>query len=539
MFTDARRLDTGSVVETDICIVGAGAAGITLALEFQDKGYRVALLDSGGLDLEDEVQALNQGSCVSDWQIDPMWTRLRQFGGTTGHWGGNCAPLDPWDLEARPWVPDSGWPFGRDELDAVYPKAFSYCQLPSDHPDQVNADYWSRQDAAFAERRITLGGHLREKVYLKSPPTRFGEVYRETLANPDGHCTVFLHAHVLEIETDDGGVTARSIVLAGPDGARSRISARVFVLAGGLENARLLLLSTGTLPSGLGNGYDTVGRWFMTHLALRTGSAVLDIAQGAAHYYGLDGWEARFQGSVVPFAVAIQPSQEVQRSRHMLNSVVFFDESYGGERSAGFKALRRIVKRALYGQVPDDLGGDLAKVLGDVDEIASALYGRATGDARYRTLELSYFAEQAPNRDSRLMLGDRLDRNGQRELVIDWRTSEIDKHTILESQRLLAEEFGRIGLGRIKVEFSSLEDPWPSVPDSAAHFMGSTRMHDDPRHGVVNANCRVHGMENLYVAGGSVFPTSGSAMVTMNIVALSVRLARHLVEKLSRTAFNP
>ena len=223
----------------------------------------------------------------------------------------------------------------------------------------------------------------------------------------------------------------------------------------------------------------------------------------------------------------------------MLNSVVFFDESYGGERSAGFKALRRIVKRALYGQVPDDLGGDLAKVLGDVDEIASALYGRATGDARYRTLELSYFAEQAPNRDSRLMLGDRLDRNGQRELVIDWRTSEIDKHTILESQRLLAEEFGRIGSGRIKVEFSSLEDPWPSVPDSAAHFMGSTRMHDDPRHGVVNANCRVHGMENLYVAGGSVFPTSGSAMVTMNIVALSVRLARHLVEKLSRTAFNP
>ena len=222
----------------------------------------------------------------------------------------------------------------------------------------------------------------------------------------------------------------------------------------------------------------------------------------------------------------------------MLNSVVFLDESYGGERSPGFKALRRIVKRALYGQIPDDLSGDLAKVLSDVDGIASALYGRYSGDADYRVLELGYFSEQAPNRDSRLRLGDNLDRNGQRELVIDWQSSEIDKRTILETQALLSAEFGDMGLGRIKVEFNDMSDPWPKVPDSASHFMGSTRMHDDPRHGVVNRNCRVHGMENLYIAGGSVFPTSGSAMVTMNIVALSVRLAHYMIQKLSRTASN-
>jgi choline dehydrogenase-like flavoprotein len=151
-----------------------------------------------------------------------------------------------------------------------------------------------------------------------------------------------------------------------------------------------------------------------------------------------------------------------------------------------------------------------------------------TGDRSYRTLEIGYFAEQAPNRNSRLMLGDAPDAFGQRQLVVDWRPSDIDKLTILKTQELLSRHFGGIGLGRLLVEFDDISDPWPNNPDSAAHFMGSTRMSTDPRRGVVDQNCRVHGMENLYIAGGSVFPTSGSAMVTMNIVALSVRLANHL-----------
>jgi choline dehydrogenase-like flavoprotein len=535
MILNGSSLGNGAVVETDICIIGAGAAGITLAMEFLNSGYRVVLLESGGLDLESEVQALNQGSCVSEWKIDPEWTRLRQFGGTTMHWGGNCSPLDPWDFEARDWVKDSGWPFGRDELDKVYSKAFSYCQLPS---DQYDAGHWATVNDDFGARRMKLGDKLREKIYLKSPPTRFGEVYRAALDGKDRDCLVFLNTHVAEIETDDSGAVVTGVSVLRPGSVMARVTARAFVLAGGMENARLLLLSDRIIPNGLGNGYDTVGRWFMTHLAFTSGTAVIDIADGAAHYYGLSGWEARFQSAVVPFAVGIQPTEQEQRNRRMLNAVVFLDESYGGERSPGFKALRRIVKRALYGQVPDDLSGDLAKVLSDVDDIASALYGRFTGDARYRVLELGYFSEQAPNRDSRLRLGDKLDFNGQRELVIDWQPSEIDKHTILETQKLLASEFGRMGLGRIKVDFSEMSDPWPKVPDSAAHFMGSTRMHDDPKQGVVNRNCRVHGMENLYIAGGSVFPTSGSAMVTMNIVALSVRLARHMIEKLSHSASN-
>lgn len=525
MIVDVRSLPDGARLETGICIVGAGAAGITLALELIGRGIDVALLESGGLDFEDAVQDLNQGICISDWKIDPMWTRLRQFGGTTGHWGGNCAPLDAWDFEERFWVEDSGWPFDQSELEKAYPRAFDYCQLPA---SSFSAADWAAADADFARCRIQTGAALGEKVYLKSPPTRFGDVYRDRLTDPKGRCTVYLHAHVQEIETDDGGIAVTALRLAASADKTMRISAKSFVLAGGLENARLLLLSRSVMPNGLGNGYDTVGRWFMGHLAVRTGTAQISIEDGAARYYGLGGWENRFQGGQIPFCVGLQPSWEFQQSARILNSTVFFDESFSGEKSPGFKALRRIARRIVRGQTPDDLGGDLAAVVGDLDQVAGALYGRATGDASYRTLEIDYFAEQAPNRDSRLMLGDARDAFGQPQLEIDWRSSEIDKWTILKTQELLSQHFGDVGLGRLRVEFDDISDPWPNNPDSAAHFMGSTRMSSDPRRGVVDPNCRVHGMANLYIAGGSVFPTSGSAMVTMNIVALSVRLADHL-----------
>jgi choline dehydrogenase-like flavoprotein len=530
MIIDARTLPDGEKLETAVCIVGGGAAGITLALELTGRSIPVILLESGGLDFEDAAHDLNNGSCVSDWKIDPVWTRLRQLGGTTGHWGGNCAPLDPWDFDQRPWVEDSGWPFGRSEIEPFYPKAFEYCQLPS---DDFSADHWAATDDDFARCRIPAGTDLTEKVYLKSPPTRFGEVYRDRLSDENGLCTVYLHAHVQEIETDDAGISVTSLRLAGPDGRTVRVAARTFILAGGLENARLLLLSTSAQPRGLGNGYDTVGRWFMTHLAVRTGIAQVTVADGAARFYGLGGWESRFQGGTIPFCVGLQPTADFQRRNQILNCSVFLDESYAGEKSPGFKALRRIARRVLHGQTPDDLAGDLASVIGDIDDVASALYGRVTGNAAYRLLELGYFAEQAPNRDSRLMLGDDFDAFGQRQLVIDWHALDIDKLTILKTQALMAREFGAAGLGRLRTDFDLMTDPWPHTPDSAAHFMGSTRMSDNPRRGVVDSDCRVHDMENLYIAGGSVFPTSGSAMVTMNIVALSVRLANHLGSQLS------
>jgi len=163
MITDLRNLPDGAVVEADICIVGAGAAGITLAMELLGHGFRVALLESGGLDFEDDIQSLNDGDCVSEHKVDLTWTRLRYFGGTTGHWGGNCAPLDTHDFQERPWVPDSGWPFGKEELAGFYPRAGRYCELPSNN---YEPDHWAQVSDKFHAGRIPVGGDQIGKRYF-------------------------------------------------------------------------------------------------------------------------------------------------------------------------------------------------------------------------------------------------------------------------------------------------------------------------------------------------------------------------------------
>lgn len=531
MITDLRSLPDETSVETDVCIVGAGAAGITLAMELLGHDFRVCLLESGGLDFEDEIQALNDADCVGEHRVDLLWSRLRYFGGTTGHWGGNCAPLDEQDFEERAWVPDSGWPFPKSELDASYPKAYEYCELPSAN---FSADYWAAQSASFRERRISLAGDpIGEKIMLKSPPTRFGEVYRNALAQPGNRCDVYLHANVVEIETNEEANRVTALRTKGIDGQTCRFRAGVFILASGIENARLLLLSNRVRPRGLGNDHDVVGRYFMAHTTLRTGRAMLSLPEGTASYYATLGWEQRFLNEISPFIDALQPSRAAQEREGILNSVVFFEESYEGEKTPGFVAMRRIAKQIVHGRMPSNLVRDLGIVVGDLDEVVKALYARSVGDRSYKILQTRFFCEQAPDRDSRVGLGDDLDALGQRKLVLDWRLNDLDKRTVIRTQKLLAEQFGGLGVGRLQVEFDSETDPWPRGVDSSAHFMGTTRMSTDPRRGVVDGDCRVHGIDNLYVAGGSVMPTSGATMVTVNIVALAVRLAGHLRSRLS------
>jgi len=530
MFIDLRSVPDGTTIDADVCIVGGGAAGITLAMELLGHGQRVCLLESGGLDFEDDVQALNDGDCVSEQKIDLLWSRLRYFGGTTGHWGGNCAPLDSQDFEERPWVPNSGWPFSIAEMDPYYPRAYRYCELPVAN---FSADFWAERSEDFRNRRLSLKGDpISEKIFLKSPPTRFGEVYRAELVKPDNKCSIYLHANVTEIETDAEAGQVVSLRTGDTDGRSCHFRAKVFILAAGLENARLLLLSDRVRPQGLGNDHDTVGRYFMAHTTLRTGRAMLSLPEGTASYYATLGWEQRFQSEVNPFIDALQASREAQEREGILNSVVFFEESYDGERTPGFKAMRRIAKQIVYGRMPDNLINDLGTVIGDLDQVVKALYARSFGDASYKILQTRFFSEQAPNRDSRIMLGPDRDALGQRKLMLDWRLTDLDKRTVLRTQKLLAEQFGTLGIGRLRIDFQSESEPWPTGVDSSAHFMGSTRMSRDPRFGVVNENCRVHGIDNLYVAGGSVFPTSGATMVTVNIVALAIRLADHLRSRL-------
>jgi len=523
---DGRRLDDGAVLACDLCIAGAGAAGITLARELAGRRSKVCLLESGGLELEDDVQGLYVGSSVGLPYFALDACRLRYFGGTTNHWAGRCRPLDPIDFEERAWVPLSGWPLARSALEPYYRRAHELCEL---------GPYGYRPEALDIppDRLLPLDPATFEHLLWQySPPTRFGAAYRSDLeqaANVD----VVLHANLLAIDTDDDGRTVRGFTAGTLDGRRFAVRARLYVLAcGGLENPRLLLASDHKASVGVGNHNDMVGRCFMDHPHL-SAARVLLADPKALDWYNYSRLD--FSQSGTPVLGALHASAGLQRQEGVLNydaNVIDDNVGYGG-----YAALRRVWNAIEAGELPDDLSADLWQALVDIDDTFAGLLGRFE-IREYRPERASFrlwsFAEQAPNPDSRVVLGEETDALGLPRIRLDWRMTPLDKRSLRVVHRKLAAELGRTGLGRMRIdEWLTADDvTWPAEVAGGFHHMGTTRMASDPKHGVVDADCLVHGMDNLYIAGSSVFATAGSANPTLTIVALALRLADTLQARL-------
>ncbi len=508
MFLDARSLPNDTAIDTDLCIVGAGAAGITIARELAGQPYRIVLLESGGLEIDAPTQALYEGAVVGRAYDRLDAVRLRYFGGATNHWDGNAWPLSPIDFEPRPWIPHSGWPFDYTALEPYYRRAQILCELG---PDGFDPATWSPRRTAAPPFEPAA---FEQRISQTSPPTRFGERYRrdiETAANID----TYLHANATEfVRTAVRISEARCATLAGNE---FKVTARAFVLAcGGLENPRLLLSSTGRdYPAGLGNRHDRVGRFFMDHFHAVAGVALLN-DRSMVDFYSETETEPPSRGFT-----ALSDAAQAQHETTNLQLRVA-----RGSPSGGVAALRGIARDARAGRWPDQFGERLAEVLGDVDDVARELGHRAGLGAVPRTIIA--VTEQTPNPNSRVSLGIDRDALGMRRLQLDWRHSAIDKRSVRVALELFGRELGRLGLGRVRIDLDADDSAWTEPGWPGPHHMGTTRMHDDPRQGVVDRHGRVHETENLYVAGSSVFPTSGSSHPTLTIVALSLRLADHL-----------
>jgi FAD dependent oxidoreductase len=266
---DAHKVPEGRTVETEVCIVGAGAAGITLALEFVNQPFRVCLLESGSLEFDQATQSLYDGEIAGLPYTSLKAARARYFGGTTNHWNGWCRPLDEIDFQTREWIPHSGWPFGRAHLEPYYKRAQKICQLG---PFNYDAEAWQTQDAPSLP---LAGGRVITTVFQFSPPTRFGQLYRDEIVHARNIST-YLRANVLEIEATKTGKTVTRLRVACLQGNKFWISAKFFILAtGGIENARLLLASNKVYAAGLGNQNGIVGRFFMDHVNLDSGAILL------------------------------------------------------------------------------------------------------------------------------------------------------------------------------------------------------------------------------------------------------------------------
>lgn len=515
MFSDAREIPDGASIEADICIVGAGAAGITIARELIGTPLQVCLLESGGFEFEPETQTLAAGEVSANIAMALDTARLRFFGGTTNHWTGYCRPLAAGDFERRAWVPHSGWPISRAELDSYYARAQAVLQLGTyDYAPQRYAEAL----APFYQKPI-FDGALEVGIYQRSAPLRFGSAYRGEL-DAARNVTVHLHANVVEIEVNEGASQVLGLKIAHFDGRSARVRARQYVLAmGGIENARLLLASDARTERGLGNGRDLVGRYFMEHPSWIPARVVLNEDPDVARNL--------FAGTDDRIEARLHLTEEAGAKAGILRfmTALRFDDQ-GLSTTPGWSAFTRLRRQAMHGEFPDDLFNEIRSILADLDGVGANL--RRKFFSRASAVIVDTQVEQAPNPDSRVQLLDERDALGLRKVRLAWQQTDLDRRSLRRALEILGQEFGRHGLGRVRMEdwvVAGRGEP-PVIP--AFHHMGTTRMSADPASGVVDRDCRVHEIANLYVAGSSVFPTSGTAHPTLTIVALALRLADRL-----------
>ncbi len=527
MFRDAREIEDASVIECDLAVVGAGAAGIAIAHSMAGSRHQVCLVESGGLEFDPAVQDMYVGDVVGLPYDKLDIARLRFFGGATNHWAGRSRPLDEIDFETREWVPYSGWPITRAELEPFYLRAQEMCQLG---PFEYRAESWLGPDEVALPLEEEA---LRSLVWQYSPPTRFGEAYGaelEAASNVD----VLLHANLVEIAANEAGTRVEALQVATLDGRRLTVRAREFVLAcGGLENARLLLIANQGDAGGLGEGREHVGRFFMEHPHLAAARALVT----EPHLLGFYDYGRRAvprHGHSIVGCLNLSPAE--QRRQGVLNCD--FNVTADNVGDTGFAAMRRIWKALRGGNLPDDLAADLRRVLFDIDDTVAGLLSRLNlrdYQAETGSFLLWSSAEQAPNPDSRVVLSEQRDALGLPRIALDWRLLELDERSLRVAHQVVAEQLGQAGLGRVQIQdwLSAAADGWAPELIGGHHHMGTTRMADEPTRGVVDRHCRMHGVANLHIAGSSVFPTSGSANPTLTIVALALRLAETLEAKLA------
>jgi choline dehydrogenase-like flavoprotein len=523
LLLDLAASGEGPPLSVDLCIVGAGAAGLTLARELANQRLRVCLIEGGGLRGDIGAQALLRGEIVGRPYFPLEQVRISGFGGTTTIWNGACRPLDAIDFGQRDWVPWSGWPITREHLDPYYARAQTVCQLG---PFAYSVDDWETAQ----DRRLPFPPGSIDTHIFQLSKTRFGREYRSAVLSASNIYTC-LRAHAVEIETDVAGCSATGIRLKTLDGREARIKSRaVVVAAGGIETPRLLLLSRRALRQGLGNQYDLVGRFFTEHLYMDSGELVLSNGRRRSRFYSIHHSPRVAPPTRIEAVLAVSDAREMREE--LLRAAFLFPPRWRtgpAYYSTGVTSLLHLVRLLRMGYFPYQWRDHARSVLGGLDNVVAAAQRRMLKRVEpANRVMVRAFAEQSPNYDSRVQLSPQRDRIGRNLVRLDWRLKDSDLRSMRRAHEILDRELQRANLGRLDVQLDTADAEWPLRLTGGYHHMGTTRMHADPRQGVVDADCRVHGTTNVFVAGSAVFPTSGYANPTLTIVALSIRLADHL-----------
>jgi choline dehydrogenase-like flavoprotein len=546
-------LDPQAALEATICIIGAGAAGISLACEFDRSEFKVLLLEAGGMRLDAAASVELYRGKANAPHPNPSEFRRVVFGGTTGTWGGRCVPFDPIDFERRDYVADSGWPISYDEVARHYPRAMTYCDAGAfDFRIASSLQHDPNDSAGRAAPLPTIPGLDDENVVLGdmierySLPTNFGKRYRTQIARST-NVTALLNARCVSLNRTPGAERIESVTIADRSGNRRMVRSQVFILAvGGIETVRLLMLSDPQGP-GLGNHSDCLGRFYACHFENTLGRLVVDRGEPAF------GFEKTLDG--VYCRRKLQFSPHAQRDHRLLNSAFrlhfppYSDAAHGSAalsaiylaKSTLIREYQAILQHGSEAAVQSPASAHLRNIFFGLPTLGRFgfewLFQRhlATRKLPYTLVKngdgsypLEFNSEQTPQASNRITLIEELDRDGLKRVRVDWRVAEEDALSAQRAFLLLRDVLNSHSWCRLEFDEAGLLSAIRRSNPLGGHHMGTARMAITPRDGVVDPNCAVFGLPNLFIASAAVFRTNSHANPTLTIVALALRLAEHL-----------
>lgn len=553
MLINAHKLHSTATISNQVCIVGAGAAGIALAIKLAQSNFDVLLIESGGLSESNRFDPLFDGGRVAAGSNHPplILGRRRGIGGTTSVWGGRCIPYDPIDFEKRDYIPNSGWPITYEQLLPYYHQANIFCEA---------GEFAYDAETAFNDKNKTLiPGFEGEDALINSIerfscPTNFGQQYREFLKK-DRHVSVLYNATCNHIQLKENGKSVDFIRLRTLSGKQFQVHANQYILAmGALETTRLMLASNDVHTQGLGNHSDCLGRYYQCHVRGVDGELQIKpnikdviydyeiskdsiycrrritISPQAQRRYKIGNFSARLH-----YPPAGNPDHESGILSLLFLTKSLLKKEYQSAFTKSDGEKDNAAKNKILWRHAKNIIVDYADVLNCAYRIVTKRFLARqklpsiclTGKNNLYPLDVNI--EQCPNPASRVYLIQTRDVFGIPQIEVDWRSNDIDYKTVKTAFSIIKEEMTRTGCGDLLFDKEAIKINKPI----GGHHIGTARMSDNPTQGVVDSNCQVHGIDKLFIGSSAVFPTSSHANPTLTIVALSIRLANHLRKVIS------
>jgi choline dehydrogenase-like flavoprotein len=502
----------------DVVIIGAGAAGILLALKLSERGKKVLLLESGHFTEDEHRQSLNEVEQTGKLLGTAVWGRKRAIGGTTIAWGGQSLPFSSVDFSERPWIANSGWPLKLADLAGYYPLANRFMKIDELDYDKDILELFHFDKPGFDQEKIWY--HFAKWA----PEPDFRRLYGDDLSR---NVTVVYNAVMTRIDIDDVSGRVDSITISNYNDRQYKLPVQQLIIAaGGIETNRILLSNNHQSPAGLGGESGWLGKCFMEHPCTELGVVTTTDPYRLQYYFNTHIARKR------RYSIRLSLTEKYQQDFKSLNASASIMFDYPGQQFDPYLEIRNFIRNRKFSGSKNLLTNTKAYALSTKAYLADKFYYKHKATARLVTM-----IEQEPLRESFISLSNRKDRFGTNLARINWQVSKKSWDTAIGFTGMLKEEFHRLSIGELTTlpKIDSSNDDWESCLTDVNHHMGGTRMSESPREGVVNKNMQVWGHDNLYLCSTSIYPTSSHSNPTLTLLALSLRLVDFLTLAHSKT----